>query len=147
MDHQVEHDVYIQRTRSKDTEAVHFKKHGTGKQRPGGPDGGIKSLQVTDLSDAAMELGEPDKGVGLGKGKCQRLLDEHVQTMFHELARGFEVATVGTATLTAWSAGQAATFVDEANACPPYSAATAWARDRSASTTAANSTPSEASSL
>ena len=54
MDHQIEHDVDIQRSRRKYAQAMDFEKHGMIDQGQGGAHCRIEPLQVTDLSHSLV---------------------------------------------------------------------------------------------
>ena len=51
VNHQIEHDIHIQRTRSKHAQPVHLEKHGLRQQRNRGAHRRIEALEVSDLGD------------------------------------------------------------------------------------------------
>ena len=52
VNHQVEHDVDIERARSEDAQPVHFEKHWLGEDGNGRANGGIEALEMSDLGNA-----------------------------------------------------------------------------------------------
>ena len=78
VDHEVEHDVDIERTRGEDAEAVGLKEHGPVEVRAGGEDGGVKALKVTGLHESAVPGGKREDSVSLLEGGGERFFDEAV---------------------------------------------------------------------
>ena len=89
VDHQVENDVHVERTRREDAEPVHLEEHGLGEQRNGRAHRGIEALQMAGLGDAAVVAGERDQFIGFGNAGRQRLLDQDIDPALHQLAGDF----------------------------------------------------------
>jgi hypothetical protein len=60
VNHEVEDDVYVERARREDGEAMTLKKHGAGDVRQDGGDGRVEALEVADLEDAMARGGESE---------------------------------------------------------------------------------------
>ncbi len=86
VNHQVEHDIHIQRARREYAEPMDFEKHRPGDQRGSGANRGIESLQVSDLTDAAEALRQANQFVGVGQRGSQRLFHQNVNSGFHQSA-------------------------------------------------------------
>src|SRR5208337_2302619 len=91
VDHQIEHDVDIERARSEHAQPVHFEKHGLGQQREGGAYGGIEALEMPGLGDPAARGGQLNQFVGLGERGGQRFFDQHVYAGNDQVARNGEM--------------------------------------------------------
>jgi hypothetical protein len=72
-----------------------FEKHGPGDERERGANGGVETLQVTDLCDASGLAGHPNEFVRFTEGSGERLLDENVNAGFQQLAGDAEVMDGG----------------------------------------------------
>ncbi len=95
MDHQIEHDVNVERPRREDAEAMDLEEHRLGEQRKSRAHRGIETFQVADLRDAAVSFGCSDQLVGLGHAGRQRLLDQHVHAGLHQLTSDREMQNGG----------------------------------------------------
>ena len=85
MDHEIENDVDVERTRCEDAEAVSLKEHGAGDARQAGGDGGVEALEMADGKDALQRVGEADEGVGFGEAGGQGFFDEDVEAGTQEI--------------------------------------------------------------
>jgi hypothetical protein len=56
VDHQVEHDIHIERARAEDAETVHLEEHRLGEQWECSANGRVKALEVSHLRDALVFL-------------------------------------------------------------------------------------------
>ncbi len=79
VDHEIENDVDVERTRGEDAEPVRLEEHGVRERGEGGGDGGVEALEVADGDDACVGLREGEDVVGLGEGGGEGLLDEEVE--------------------------------------------------------------------
>ncbi len=79
MDHEVEDDVDVQRSRGEDAEAVGLKEHGPVEIRNESADGRVEALEVANLQDKIAGVGACDQVVGFGESSRDGLLDEQVQ--------------------------------------------------------------------
>ena len=87
VDHEVEDDVDIESAWAEDAEAVGLEEHGVVDAGGEGGNGGIEALEVTDLDEALMLIGEADEGICLGEGGSDGLFDEHVQAGVQKASR------------------------------------------------------------
>jgi hypothetical protein len=78
VNHQVEHDVYVERSRREDTEAVGLEEHGFVQRSERRGDGWVEALQVTDSNDAVVLLRECKNLVSFAEGGGEGFLDEDV---------------------------------------------------------------------
>src|SRR5438067_8149788 len=83
VDHQVEEDVDVERASDEDAEALGLDVADVAQQRRHRGDGGVVALDVADLDDAAVFLGEVDEALGVVDGVGDRLLD-------HDVAAGLD---------------------------------------------------------
>ena len=90
MNHQIENDVHIERSRSEYAQPVNFKKHGPGNKRRRGPDCGVKAFQVSDLADPMQTPGESKQFVGLSQRSGKRLFRQDIDSGIHP-ARRFQM--------------------------------------------------------
>ena len=74
---------------------MHFKKHGLGDERRGGPDRRIEAFQVSDLADAIQTLRQANQFVGFRQRSSQRLFDQDIDAGFHQSARDLQVPDRG----------------------------------------------------
>jgi len=63
VNHEIEDDIDIERSRSEHAEAVDFEKHRMREDGKRGADGGIEALEMSDLRDAFVFRGEVDEFV------------------------------------------------------------------------------------
>ena len=85
MNHQVEHDIHVQRTRREDAEPVRFKEHGPVPERHGSGDRGIEAFQVPWLNDTVVLPCRGKYGICLVQRGCQRLFDQEVDASLKKL--------------------------------------------------------------
>jgi len=78
VDHEVEHDIDVERAGGEDAEAMRLKEHGLLEKRKSGGDGGVEALQVTHLQDAAMGRGGFEKRIGIGERSGDGFFDEEI---------------------------------------------------------------------
>jgi hypothetical protein len=78
VNHKIEDDIDIERAGCKYAEAVRLKEHGPVEQRLNGEDGGVESLKVADLQDAAMLLRNGDEIVGFRSVSRDGLFNEEI---------------------------------------------------------------------
>ncbi len=86
MNHQVEHDVDIERARGEDAQPVHFEKHWLGENGNGRANGGVETLEVSDLGNGFVLAGKRDQLVGLVQRGCDGFLDEDIDAGLHHLS-------------------------------------------------------------
>ena len=87
MNHEIEDDIDIERTRSENGEAMRLKEHRTTQAGFCGEDGGVEALQMARLQNLFLLFGESDQVVGFGQCCRKRLFDEQVD-MSIEQCRG-----------------------------------------------------------
>ena len=85
MNHQVQDDIHIERTRGEDAEAMRLEEHGTAQVLLHGEYGGIEAFQMTGLQDALVARSHGNQIVGLGKRGGQRFFDEAVDACGEKL--------------------------------------------------------------
>ncbi len=78
VDHQVEHNIDIQRAWSKDAEAVRFEEHWPAEILLHGKNSGVEAFQMSRLEDASVTIRKRDHLIGLGEGCRQWLLHQAV---------------------------------------------------------------------
>ena len=96
VDHQIQHNIHIQRPRSKHAQPVHLKKHGLRQQRNRGPHRRIEALQMPHLRDPLVRSRKRNQLLGLRQRARQRLLDQHIHASLHQLAGDAQVMQCGT---------------------------------------------------
>lgn len=97
MNHEVEHNVYVEGARGEDAEAVGFEKHGRVEKRADGGYGGVETLEVAYLQDALGGSGEGDELAGFVEGGGDGFFDEDVDARVKELLGDFVVEVGGDA--------------------------------------------------
>jgi hypothetical protein len=80
VDHEIEDDVYVQCSRSENTQPVYLKKKRLTENRANGSNRGIEAFEVSDLNDALMTLCQRDQVVCLLECFGERLFDQDVDT-------------------------------------------------------------------
>ena len=95
VNHEVEDDINVERSRREYAEAVNFKKHRTRDYGKSGAYGGIEALKVSDLHDAAIFLGQADEFVGFPQRGRQGFFDQHIDPSLHQLACGTQMMNCG----------------------------------------------------
>jgi hypothetical protein len=95
VDHQVKHNVDVERAGSENAHAVDFKKQRVVEQRVRGPDGGIEALKVAYLGNAPMLRGEENEFFRLGQGGGDGLFHQHIDARFDQGARDAEMVARG----------------------------------------------------
>ena len=78
VDHEVEHDIDVERARGKDAEAVRLEEHRFVESGERCGDGGVEALEVADLDDALVLRGEREDVIGLGECCGEGLFDEDI---------------------------------------------------------------------
>jgi len=78
VDHEVEHDVYVERAGGEDAESVRLEEHGFVQMLVGSGDGGVEPLKVTDLHDPPVLVGQFEDAVGIFEACCEGFLDQQV---------------------------------------------------------------------
>jgi len=86
VDHQIEDDVHIKRTRREDAEAMYLKKHRLREEWKRSADRGIEALEMTDLRNPLVNGRQLDKFVGVSESCGQRFLDQYIDAGLHEVA-------------------------------------------------------------
>lgn len=72
-----------------------LKKHGLGNKRQGGTNGRIKALEMPNLGNTAVLVGDRNQFVGFGQRGGQRLFNEHVNAGFHQSSGDAEMVGSG----------------------------------------------------
>ena len=78
MNHEIEDDVDVECSRSKNTKPVHLKKKRLMENGANGANRRIESFEVADLNDALMALCQRDQLVCLLEGRGERLFYQDV---------------------------------------------------------------------
>ncbi len=91
VDHEVEHNINIERARREYAQAVNFEEHWLRKQRNCGANGRIEALEMSDLHDAFVPRRDLDQFVGFRQGSRERLFNQDVDAGFHESAGNGEM--------------------------------------------------------
>lgn len=84
VNHEIEDDVDVERTRGEDAKAVALKEHGLEEMPTSGSDGGVEALEMSGLDDAIVLAAEFEDAVGIGEALGYWLLDEEVDTCGEE---------------------------------------------------------------
>src|SRR5690348_12145768 len=84
MNHKVEHDVHVERTRREHAEPVYLEKHGSGDQRECGLHGRIETLEVADLNDATTTRGRSCDLVCFAQRRSDWLFNEEIDAGSHQ---------------------------------------------------------------
>ena len=95
MDHEVEDDIDIERTRGEDGEAMCLEEHGPGEAWERGCHGRVEALEVAGGQDAASLSGQGDEPVGFGERGGERFFDEDVEISLEELRGDLSVSEGG----------------------------------------------------
>ena len=95
VDHEIEHDVYVETARAEEIHAVDLEEEGQGEALFEGQDGGVKSLEVAYLKDAAGAGSGVDQAIGGGKVGGDGLFDEDVDAGVEEVAADIDVGGGG----------------------------------------------------
>jgi hypothetical protein len=85
VDHEIQHDVDVERTRREDAEPVRLKEHGALELLESGSDGGIEAFKMADRNDPAEGSSERDDVVGLRQPGGEGLFDEDVEAGLEQL--------------------------------------------------------------
>jgi hypothetical protein len=85
VNHEVEHDIDVERARREDGEPVDFEEEWTAEQLLRGGHGGVEAFEVADLHDALMLGSEREDVVGFGEGGGEGLFDQAVDAGGEEL--------------------------------------------------------------
>src|SRR5271169_171427 len=92
VDHQVEHDVDIEASRTEDAETVNFEKEGKAGDFLQRNDGRIEALEMSHLEDAAVGVGCLDELIGRSEILRDGLFNEYVDSSFQKGAADFGVS-------------------------------------------------------
>ena len=84
VNHQVEDNVHVQRTRSKHAQPMDFEKHRPSDERKRCLHRGIETLEMTNLPNPAETLSQRHQFVSFRQRCSQRLLDKDVNTGLHQ---------------------------------------------------------------
>ena len=84
MDHQIEDDIHIQRSRGKDTEPMRLKEHGPMQVRAGRGHGRVETLKVANLNESTVPLRKGQQSICLLERCRNWLLDPTVHTGFQK---------------------------------------------------------------
>ncbi len=91
VDHQVEHDIHVERSRREHAKTMHFEEHRLRNERQRGTHSGIEALQVSNLGHALVLFRQEKHFVRFGLRGSERLFDEHVDPGLHQLAGNIKV--------------------------------------------------------
>ena len=78
MDHQIQHDIHIERARRKHTQPVRLEKHRLMQMLPRRSHRRIESLQMPRLHNPPMLAAQLQNAIRIGKVRSQRLLDQQI---------------------------------------------------------------------
>ena len=84
MDHEIENDVNVECSRSKNTKPVHLEKKWLMKNGANRSNRRIESFEMADLNDAVMALRQSDQVVGLLEGCGERFFYQDIDTSRQE---------------------------------------------------------------
>src|SRR6266852_4921273 len=91
VDHQVEHDVYVERSRREHAKTMHFEEHRLRNERESGTHGRIEALQMSNLRHSLVLFRQEKHFVRFGLRGSERLFDEQVDTGLHQLTGNIEM--------------------------------------------------------
>ena len=97
MDHEVEDNIDVERSRREDGQAMRFKEHGPGEAGEGGGDGGVEALEVTGGEDTVLLPSERDEAVSFGECCRDGFFEQDVEPGSEELLRHEAVSDRGDA--------------------------------------------------
>lgn len=91
VNHEIEDDVDVKRAGAEDAEAVSLKKHGLIAHSAGCDDCGIEPLEMADLQNACVLVGECDQLLRLVDSGSNGFFDQKIDTRCEERGRHLEM--------------------------------------------------------
>ena len=83
MNHEVKHNIYIQRPRCEHAKPMNFKEHGPCNDTLCGANSRIEPFEMPDLRHATASLRNPDQFISFRERRHKRLLNKDINSALH----------------------------------------------------------------